>query len=232
MLLVLPCLLITLLWWMFEDVAVGVVFDQRRAGAAGDVPVHHDVPGHQRDHAARALLRHARAAAGDADGQARLPRSATPSRSASSPRSSRRWPSRCRVGVLGLDVQGPVWLLTVVADRRRRARLGAGLFVSAFAKTEFQAVQFMPLFVIPQILLCGLFIARDQLPPVLEADQRRAAAVLRRRRDAGPGRRPARHGRGLARRRDRGRPSRSARWPSALPPCGGVRPDRLRAVGE
>ncbi len=36
-----------------------------------------------------------------------------------------------------------------------------GLFVSAFAETEFQAVQFMPAVVIPQILLCGLFVARD-----------------------------------------------------------------------
>jgi ABC-2 type transport system permease protein len=41
--------------------------------------------------------------------------------------------------------------------------------VSAFANTEFQAVQFMPLFVIPQILLCGLFVPRDSLPDVLHA---------------------------------------------------------------
>jgi ABC-2 type transport system permease protein len=44
-----------------------------------------------------------------------------------------------------------------------------GLLVSAFARTEFQAVQFMPLFVIPQILLCGLFVPRDSLPDVLHA---------------------------------------------------------------
>jgi ABC-2 type transport system permease protein len=44
-----------------------------------------------------------------------------------------------------------------------------GLFVSAFAQTEFQAVQFMPAVVVPQILLCGLFVPRDQMPPVLEA---------------------------------------------------------------
>jgi len=43
-----------------------------------------------------------------------------------------------------------------------------GLLVSAFARTEFQAVQFMPALVIPQILLCGLFVPRDQLPRVLE----------------------------------------------------------------
>jgi ABC-2 type transport system permease protein len=41
--------------------------------------------------------------------------------------------------------------------------------VSAFARTEFQAVQFMPLFVIPQILLCGLFVPRDTMPGVLHA---------------------------------------------------------------
>ena len=44
-----------------------------------------------------------------------------------------------------------------------------GLFVSAFARTEFQAVQFMPAVVIPQLLLCGLFIPRELMPPVLEA---------------------------------------------------------------
>ncbi|MBR6460083.1 MAG: ABC transporter permease, partial [Actinomycetaceae bacterium] len=38
---------------------------------------------------------------------------------------------------------------------------------SAFATTEFQAVQFMPLFIAPQILLCGLFVAVDSMPSVL-----------------------------------------------------------------
>ncbi len=42
-----------------------------------------------------------------------------------------------------------------------------GLFLSAFATTEFQAVQFLPAFVLPQFLLCGLLVARDQLPTVL-----------------------------------------------------------------
>jgi ABC-2 type transport system permease protein len=41
--------------------------------------------------------------------------------------------------------------------------------VSAFATTEFQAVQFMPAFVLPQILLCGLFVPREAMPAVLEA---------------------------------------------------------------
>jgi ABC-2 type transport system permease protein len=44
-----------------------------------------------------------------------------------------------------------------------------GLFASAFAATEFQAVQMMPAVMIPQLLLCGLLVPRDQLPDVLHA---------------------------------------------------------------
>ena len=73
------------------------------------------------------------------------------------------------VGLLGLEVVGPVWLLTLVAVADAVLGTALGLLVSAFAQTEFQAVQFMPLLVIPQILLCGLFIPRDQLPAALEA---------------------------------------------------------------
>jgi ABC-2 type transport system permease protein len=68
---------------------------------------------------------------------------------------------------LDLDVAGPVWLLMVVAVVDAVLGSALGLFVSAFARTEFQAVQFMPALVIPQILLCGLFVARDDLPPFL-----------------------------------------------------------------
>jgi ABC-2 type transport system permease protein len=73
------------------------------------------------------------------------------------------------VGLLGLEIDGPAWLLTVVAVVDALLGTALGLFVSAFARTEFQAVQFMPALVVPQILLCGLFRPRDQLPGVLEA---------------------------------------------------------------
>lgn len=73
------------------------------------------------------------------------------------------------VWALGLDVAGPVWMLTVVAVADAVLGTALGLFVSAFARTEFQAVQFMPLVVFPQILLCGLFIDRDLMPTVLGA---------------------------------------------------------------
>jgi ABC-2 type transport system permease protein len=73
------------------------------------------------------------------------------------------------VWVLDLTIIGSAWMLMVVAVVDAVLGTALGLFVSAFARTEFQAVQFMPALVIPQILLCGLFVPRDQLPPVLEA---------------------------------------------------------------
>ena len=72
------------------------------------------------------------------------------------------------VGLLGLDVLGPVWLLTLVAVADAVLGTALGLFVSAFAQTEFQAVQFMPALLVPQLLLCGLFVPRDMLPTALE----------------------------------------------------------------
>lgn len=73
------------------------------------------------------------------------------------------------VGLLGLDIEGPVWLLMLVAVADAVLGTALGLFVSAFARTEFQAVQFMPVLVLPQVLLCGLFRDRDELPDVLGA---------------------------------------------------------------
>ena len=73
------------------------------------------------------------------------------------------------VGLLDLTIVGPVWLLTVVAVADAVLGSALGLFVSAFARTEFQAVQFMPALVIPQILLCGLFVPRAALPDALGA---------------------------------------------------------------
>jgi len=71
------------------------------------------------------------------------------------------------VYVLGLDVTGPLWFLIVVALADAVLGCTLGLLASAFARTEFQAVQFMPAFVLPQALLCGLFVPVLQLPTVL-----------------------------------------------------------------
>ena len=61
-----------------------------------------------------------------------------------------------------------LWVLVLVALLDALLGTALGLLASGFARTEFQAVQFMPAFVLPQFLLCGLLVPRDQLPRVLE----------------------------------------------------------------
>jgi ABC-2 type transport system permease protein len=71
------------------------------------------------------------------------------------------------VYVCGLSVAGPLWQLVVVAVLDAVLGTALGLLASGFARTEFQAVQFMPAFVLPQFLLCGLLVSRDRLPDLL-----------------------------------------------------------------
>ncbi|WP_129657550.1 ABC transporter permease [Rothia halotolerans] len=70
--------------------------------------------------------------------------------------------------VCGLEIEGSVGLLFVVAVADALLGTSLGLLASAFARTEFQVVQFMPGLVFPQILLGGIFLPRGQLPGVLE----------------------------------------------------------------
>jgi ABC-2 type transport system permease protein len=72
-------------------------------------------------------------------------------------------------GLLGLDVDGPVWVVVLLATANALLGVGLGLFLSAFASTEFQAVQFLPAVLVPQILLCGLLVPRDRMNGLLEA---------------------------------------------------------------
>jgi ABC-2 type transport system permease protein len=72
-------------------------------------------------------------------------------------------------GALGLDVAGPRWGVVALAVANAVLGMSLGLFVSAFATTEFQAVQFMPAVVLPQFLLCGLFVDRAQMAGWLRA---------------------------------------------------------------
>jgi ABC-2 type transport system permease protein len=71
--------------------------------------------------------------------------------------------------VLGLSMKGPTALVLLIAVLDGLLGTAMGLFVSAFAQTEFQAVQFMPVALLPQFLLCGLIVPTDQLPTVLRA---------------------------------------------------------------
>ncbi len=167
MLLVLPCLLISLMWWMFED-SFGDPFDKfgpallamfpfivmflvtsvttLRERSSGTLERLLAMPMGKLDF----LLGYAIAFGLVAAAQATLAVAVS-------------------VGLLDLDVVGPVWLLGLVAVADAVLGTALGLLASAFARTEFQAVQFMPLIVLPQILLCGLFVPRELLPDALEA---------------------------------------------------------------
>jgi len=71
-------------------------------------------------------------------------------------------------GLLDLHSTGPRWLVVLLAVSNAILGMALGLFLSAFARTEFQAVQFMPAVVLPQILLCGLIVPRDEMARLLE----------------------------------------------------------------
>ncbi len=70
-------------------------------------------------------------------------------------------------GLLGLHVHGSVAAVIGLAIANAVLGMALGLFTSAFARTEFQAVQFLPAVVFPQLLLCGLLVPRDQMAPLL-----------------------------------------------------------------
>ncbi len=70
--------------------------------------------------------------------------------------------------LLDLDTEGPAWLVVALAVANALLGMARGLLLSAFAKTEFQAVQFMPAVVLPQILLGGLLAPRERMADVLQ----------------------------------------------------------------
>ncbi len=68
-----------------------------------------------------------------------------------------------------LDVTGPLWLVVLIAVVDAVLGVALGLLASAFARSEFQAVQFMPVIVLPQFFLCGLLAPREQMAGWLQA---------------------------------------------------------------
>ena len=167
MLLVLPCVLMTLLWWMFQDLP-GSLFDRFGPALLAMFPfiVMFLVTSVTtlRERSSGTLERLLAMPLGKLDflgGYAVAFGVVAAVQAALAVALS--------VGLLGLEVDGPVLMLGIVAVADAVLGTALGLFVSAFARTEFQAVQFMPLFVIPQILLCGLFVPRSSLPDVLHA---------------------------------------------------------------
>ncbi|MGZ4279297.1 MAG: ABC transporter permease [Solirubrobacteraceae bacterium] len=77
--------------------------------------------------------------------------------------------STLSLGPLGLRVKGPEAAVVALAVAVALLGLGLGLLASAFARTEFQVVQFLPATIVPQLLLCGLLVPRERMSSLLTA---------------------------------------------------------------
>jgi ABC-2 type transport system permease protein len=75
----------------------------------------------------------------------------------------------CAYWLLGVTTAGSAGLVVVITVLTAILGAGLGLVCSALARTEFQAVQMMPVVVFPQALLCGLFVARGDMATWLQA---------------------------------------------------------------
>ncbi len=70
--------------------------------------------------------------------------------------------------LLGVKVAANIWMILGVAALSGFLGTSLGLFVSAFATSEFQAVQFLPAIIFPQLLTCGLFVPRIEMARALQ----------------------------------------------------------------
>jgi ABC-2 type transport system permease protein len=72
------------------------------------------------------------------------------------------------VYVLKVDFNGVLWQIIVFQLLIGILAVCLGIFISAFAKNEFQMVQFIPLLIVPQIFVCGVIFSVDQMPDYLQ----------------------------------------------------------------
>jgi ABC-2 type transport system permease protein len=72
--------------------------------------------------------------------------------------------------IYALDVQykGDLWQIFVFQIIVLIGAINLGIFISAFARNEFQMVQFIPLIILPQVFLCGLLWDVDKMNDVLQ----------------------------------------------------------------
>ena len=72
------------------------------------------------------------------------------------------------VYVLDAKFSGDLWQIIIFQVLIGILAVCLGIFISAFAKNEFQMVQFIPLLIVPQIFVCGLLFPVDQMPNYLQ----------------------------------------------------------------
>ena len=182
MILVVPSAVITLMYFMFPtfpDRRRGTVTVQHRLpDPAGTVPAVRDVPDHLDHHATRTGIGDARA---HPDHSAAPPRSPRRLRGAFSIAAAAQAILACIVcfWLLGFETKGsPVWVF-LIAVINAVLGVGLGLLASAFARTEFQAVQFMPVFIVPAAAAGGHHRPRAAMPTWLGGSATRCRPATR-----------------------------------------------------
>ena len=70
--------------------------------------------------------------------------------------------------VLGANHTGALWEIAIVEIIVVVAGVNLGILASAFARNEFQVVQFIPLIITPQLILSGIFFRVEDMPGYLE----------------------------------------------------------------
>ena len=72
------------------------------------------------------------------------------------------------LAVLKVHNQGSVILIFTIEALMALTAVNLGIFLSMFARTEFQAVQFIPLVIVPQVLLSGILFPVSTEPKPLQ----------------------------------------------------------------
>ncbi len=78
------------------------------------------------------------------------------------------------VWILQVEYRGDLWQVMVLLLTVTVVGENLGIFISTFARNEFQVVQFIPLVLAPQIFLSGLILPVEELPGLFQA----ASSVL------------------------------------------------------
>lgn len=73
----------------------------------------------------------------------------------------------CMVYVLKIGLHGDLWQLIVFQIVISGMAVSLGVFISAFARNEYQLVQFVPMIILPQIFLCGMMWDVSEMPNYL-----------------------------------------------------------------
>jgi ABC-2 type transport system permease protein len=72
--------------------------------------------------------------------------------------------------IYALDIQyrGALWQIFVMQFIVTIGAVNLGIFVSTYARNEFQVVQFIPLLILPQVFLSGILWPVEQMPNYLQ----------------------------------------------------------------